>query len=56
MRYALRGREKWLIRKSRFGNGWGVAVGADGCPLAFPQFFATWREAMDWATKAEVPA
>jgi len=54
MRYALTGTEKCIVWKSQaFLDGpqpWRVAMGNNGCPLGCSRHFATWREAMDYAT------
>ena len=52
MRYALTGTEKCIVWKCawRWEAPWSVAVGNNGCPLNFGTHFATWREAMDYAT------
>lgn len=55
MRYALTGTEKCIVYKNatdlhRLLTPWRVAMGNNGCPLSTPARFATWREAMDYAT------
>lgn len=56
MRHALDGTEKCLVWKSLTLQNpdrpmpWRVAFGVNGCPLKYPAWFATWREAMDYAT------
>ena len=56
MRYALTGTEKCIVWKSQaFLDGpqpWRVAMGNNGCPLGCSRHFATWREAMDYATRS----
>ena len=54
MRYALTGDEKCLVWKSTVfahsAQPWRVSLGIYGCPLNYSTRFATWREAMDYAT------
>jgi len=53
MRYELTGSEKCIVWKSIFTYGtrpWRAAMGNNGSPIGTPVWFATWREAMDYAT------
>ena len=54
MRYELTGTEKCIVWKSllwaRSSMSWAVAIGSNGSALNYPVYFATWREAMDYAT------
>jgi hypothetical protein len=54
MRYALTGTEKCLVWRSTVfpfsARPWRVSMGNNGAPLGTPVWFATWREAMDYAT------
>ena len=54
MRYALTGIEKCLVWRTTVfpysAQPWRVSIGINGGPLSTPVWFATWREAMDYAT------
>jgi hypothetical protein len=50
VRYALTGTEKCKVWKSKRPGQWCVAFSNNGCPINYPAYFPTWREAMDYAT------